>query len=38
MSIAKAGKLKTVQLSECRVGVRSDHDREYLDACLREPQ
>jgi predicted site-specific integrase-resolvase len=29
-----AGKLKLTRLSERRVGVRSDHDREYLDACL----
>ena len=27
------GKLKFTQLSERRIGIRSDHDQEYLDAC-----
>jgi predicted site-specific integrase-resolvase len=31
-----AGKVKVTQLSTRRIGVRSDHDREYLDACLRD--
>jgi predicted site-specific integrase-resolvase len=32
----KAGKVKFTQLSERRVGVRSDHDQQYLDASVRE--
>jgi hypothetical protein len=31
-----AGKLKLTHLSERRRGVRSDHDQEYLDACVRD--
>jgi hypothetical protein len=27
------GKLKFTKLSERRIGIRSDHDQEYLDAC-----
>jgi predicted site-specific integrase-resolvase len=33
--LAKAGKLKITQVSPGRIGVREDHDREYLDSCLR---
>jgi predicted site-specific integrase-resolvase len=29
----KAGRLKFTKLSERRIGVRSDHDLEYLDSC-----
>jgi predicted site-specific integrase-resolvase len=28
-----AGKVKATRLSERRIGIRSDHDQEYLDAC-----
>jgi predicted site-specific integrase-resolvase len=31
-----AGRVKATQLSERRIGVRSDHDQEYLDSCLRD--
>jgi len=31
-----AGRVKVTQLSERRIGIRSDHDREYLDSCLRD--
>jgi hypothetical protein len=31
-----SGRLKVTQLSERRIGIRSDHDREYLDSCLRD--
>jgi len=34
--LAAAGKVKITQLSERRIGVRSDHDQEYLDSCLRD--
>jgi hypothetical protein len=30
----KTGKLKFTKLSERRIGIRSDHDREYLDSCV----
>jgi predicted site-specific integrase-resolvase len=29
-----AGKVKVTRLSTRRIGIRSDHDREYLDSCL----
>jgi hypothetical protein len=29
----KAGRLKFTKLSARRIGIRSDHDREYLDSC-----
>jgi hypothetical protein len=32
--LVEAGRLKITRLSERRIGVRSDHDKEYLDACL----
>jgi hypothetical protein len=34
--LAAAGRVKLTQLSERRIGVRSDHDQEYLDNCLRD--
>ena len=30
-----AGRVKVTQLSARRIGIRSDHDREYLNSCLR---
>jgi hypothetical protein len=30
------GRLKLTDLSAGRVGVREDHDKEYLDSCLRQ--
>jgi len=33
--LAEAGRVKLTQLSERRLGVRSDHDREFLDSCVR---
>jgi predicted site-specific integrase-resolvase len=30
------GKVRVTQLSERRIGIRSDHDREYLDSCVRD--
>ena len=33
--IRKAGKIKITHLSERRIGVREDHDREFLDNCAR---
>jgi predicted site-specific integrase-resolvase len=33
--LEKAGKLKLTQLSPGLFGVREDHDREYLESCLR---
>jgi hypothetical protein len=33
--LEKAGKVKVTYLSPRRKGVREDHDREYLEACLR---
>lgn len=33
--LRRAGKVKITQLSPRRIGVREDHDREYLDSCLR---
>jgi hypothetical protein len=32
--LVEAGKVKVTRLSERRIGIRSDHDREYLDSCL----
>jgi predicted site-specific integrase-resolvase len=32
-----AGRVKATQLSARRIGIRSDHDQQYLDACLRDP-
>jgi hypothetical protein len=34
--LAAVGRLKITHLSERCIGVRSDHDREYLDSCLRD--
>jgi hypothetical protein len=34
--LAAAGRVKLTYLSTRRVGVRSDHDQEYLDSCLRD--
>jgi hypothetical protein len=34
--LVAAGRVKVTYLSERRIGVRSDHDREYLDSCLRD--
>jgi hypothetical protein len=31
-----SGRVKATYLSERRIGIRSDHDREYLDACAQE--
>ena len=31
-----AGRVKKTQLSERRIGIRSDHDLEYLNSCERE--
>jgi hypothetical protein len=28
-----AGRVKVTRLSERRIGIRSDHDQEYLDSC-----
>ena len=28
------GRVKVTHLSERRIGIRSDHDLEYLDSCL----
>jgi hypothetical protein len=33
--LALAGKVKITQMSPRLIGVREDHDREYLDACVR---
>jgi hypothetical protein len=33
--LMRAGKVKVTFLSERRKGVRTDHDQEYLDSCLR---
>jgi hypothetical protein len=33
--LRRAGKVKVTHLSARRIGVREDHDREYLEACLR---
>jgi hypothetical protein len=30
-----AGRVKVTQLSDRRMGIRSDHDLEYLNNCLR---
>jgi hypothetical protein len=34
--IIAAGKVKVTRLSERRIGIRSDHDRAYLDARMEE--
>jgi len=34
--LVAAGKVKVTQLSPRRIGVREDHDREYLDSCVRD--
>jgi hypothetical protein len=34
--LAAAGRVKLTYLSERRIGVRSDHDQEYLDSCVRD--
>src|SRR5262245_23997352 len=34
--VIESGRVKVTQLSERRFGIRSDHDREYLDSCLRD--
>jgi predicted site-specific integrase-resolvase len=34
--LIEAGKVKITKLSTRRIGIRSDHDREYLDSCLRD--
>jgi hypothetical protein len=34
--IVASGKVKVTRLSERRIGIRSDHDAEYLDSCLEE--
>jgi hypothetical protein len=31
--LAAAGRVKITHLSERCIGVRSDHDQEYLDSC-----
>jgi len=31
--LVAAGKVKVTRLSERRIGIRSDHDQEYLDSC-----
>jgi predicted site-specific integrase-resolvase len=36
LRLAKAGKVKVTHMSERKRGVRSDHDQEYLDSCLRD--
>ena len=33
--LMRAGKVKVTFLSKRRKGVRTDHDQEYLDSCLR---
>jgi hypothetical protein len=34
--LVAAGRVKLTYLSTRRVGVRSDHDLEYLDSCIRD--
>jgi hypothetical protein len=34
--LAAAGRVRLTQLSTRRIGVRSDHDQEYLDSCVRD--
>jgi predicted site-specific integrase-resolvase len=34
--LVSEGKVKITRLSERRIGIRSDHDREFLDRCLEE--
>jgi predicted site-specific integrase-resolvase len=36
--LADAGKVKITQMSPNRIGVREDHDREYLDSCVRSAE
>jgi predicted site-specific integrase-resolvase len=38
LRLAKAGKVKVTNLTERKRGVRSDHDQQYLDSCLRDPE
>jgi hypothetical protein len=33
--LVRKGRVKVTQLSGPRLGIRSDHDREYLDSCAR---
>ena len=33
--LVQTGRVKVTQLSERRIGIRADHDREFLDSCLR---
>jgi hypothetical protein len=33
--LIRAGKVKITDLSPRRIGVREDHDQEYLDSCAR---
>jgi predicted site-specific integrase-resolvase len=33
--IIREGRIKVVQLSERRLGIRSDHDLEFLKSCER---
>jgi len=33
--IIKSGRVKITDLSARRIGIREDHDREYLDSCVR---
>jgi hypothetical protein len=33
--LGRTGRLRITQLSPGRIGVREDHDREYLESCLR---
>jgi hypothetical protein len=33
--LVRAGKVKITDLSPRRIGVREDHDQEYLDSCVR---
>jgi hypothetical protein len=35
--LKRTGRVKITQLSPRRIGVREDHDREYLDSCVRGP-
>jgi hypothetical protein len=30
-----SGRVKATKMSERRIGIRSDHDQEYLDSCAR---
>ena len=35
LRIIDAGRVKVTRLSARRLGIREDHDREYLDSCAR---